>query len=122
MRTRHSRLVVFIALMLVMAPSAASAQNDASAIPKVQTSLGVVEGTRRDGTDVYLGIPYALPPTGERRLAAPVAAAARTEPLRATIPPSACTATLLPTSLLPPMSVVTMPPFPKVRSRSPGAA
>jgi para-nitrobenzyl esterase len=90
MRTRHSRLVAFIALMFVMAPSAASAQNDASAIPKVQTSLGVVEGTRRDGTDVFLGIPYALPPTGERRLAAPVSAAAWTEPLRATIPPSAC--------------------------------
>jgi len=90
MRTRDARLTAFVALVLVMAPSAADAQNGASAPPKVQTSLGPVEGLRRDGADVFLGIPYALPPTGERRLAAPVAAAAWTEPLRATIPPSAC--------------------------------
>ena len=90
MRTRHARLTAFVALVLVMAPSAADAQNGASAPPKVQTSLGPMEGLRRDGADVFLGIPYALPPTGERRLAAPVAAAAWTEPLRATIPPSAC--------------------------------
>ena len=90
MRTRYSRLVALIALMVVIGLSATKAQNDASAIPKVQTSLGVVEGMRHDGADVFLGIPYALPPTGERRLAAPVAAAAWTEPLRATIPPSAC--------------------------------
>ena len=90
MRTRHARLTAFVALVLVMATSAADAQNGASAPPKVQTSLGPVEGLRRDGADVFLGIPYALPPTGERRLAAPVAAAAWTEPLRATIPPSAC--------------------------------
>jgi para-nitrobenzyl esterase len=90
MQTRHVRLTAFVALALVMAPSAADAQNGASAPPKVQTSLGPVEGLRRDGADVFLGIPYALPPTGERRLAAPVAAAAWTEPLRATIPPSAC--------------------------------
>jgi para-nitrobenzyl esterase len=90
MRTRHSRLVALVVLAVVIGLSAAEAQNDASAIPKVQTSLGAVEGMRHDGADVFYGIPYALPPTGERRLAAPVPAASWTEPLRATIPPSAC--------------------------------
>jgi para-nitrobenzyl esterase len=90
MRTRHSRLVALVVLMVVIGLSAVEAQNDASAIPKVKTSLGAVEGMRHDGADVFYGIAYALPPTGERRLAAPVPAASWTEPLRATIPPSAC--------------------------------
>ncbi|MCP3385372.1 MULTISPECIES: carboxylesterase/lipase family protein [unclassified Bradyrhizobium] len=90
MRTRHSRLVALIALMFVMRLSAADAQNDASGVPKVQTSLGRVEGARHDDTDVFLGIPYALPPTGERRLAPPVPAASWSAPLRAIVPPSAC--------------------------------
>ena len=89
MRTRHSRLVALIALMVLIGLSAVDAQDNA-ANPRVQTSLGAVDGMRRDGADVFFGIPYALPPTGERRLAAPVPAAAWTEPLRATIPPSAC--------------------------------
>jgi len=90
MRGKRSHLTALIALAFVMALSAARGEDGAAAAPKIQTSLGPVEGLRRDGADVFLGIPYALPPTGERRLAAPVAAAGRTEPLRATIPPSAC--------------------------------
>lgn len=90
MGTRHSRFAALIALMFVIQSSAAGAQNEASAAPKVQTSLGSVEGARRDGTDVFLGIPYALPPTGEHRLAPPVPATSWAAPLRATIPPSAC--------------------------------
>jgi para-nitrobenzyl esterase len=90
MRTRHSRLIALIALMFVIGLSAVDAQNNASAIPKIQTSLGAVEGLRHDGIDVFWAIPYALPPTGERRLAAPAAVTPWIEPLRATIPPSAC--------------------------------
>jgi para-nitrobenzyl esterase len=90
MRTGHARLVALVALMLVIGRSAVDAQDDASSSPKVQTSLGTVEGTRHDGADAFLGIPYALPPMGDHRLAAPAPAASWTVPLRATIPPSAC--------------------------------
>ena len=81
------RLVMLASL--VIAPFALRAQT-ATTPPNVQTSHGPVEGWRRDGTDVFLGIPYASPPIGERRLAPPIQAASWTEPLRATIPPSAC--------------------------------
>ncbi|MBN9177123.1 MAG: carboxylesterase/lipase family protein [Microbacterium sp.] len=44
---------------------------DADFRPAVMTSKGAVRGTRRGGVDRYLGIPYALPPFGERRFALP---------------------------------------------------
>ena len=37
----------------------------------VRTSSGAVRGTSRDGVHAYLGIPYAAPPFGPRRFAAP---------------------------------------------------
>lgn len=37
---------------------------DADLRPTVSTSTGAVRGTRHDGVDRYLGIPYALPPFG----------------------------------------------------------
>ena len=39
--------------------------------PTVQTSGGAVHGTVRDGVHAFLGIPYAAPPFGPRRFAAP---------------------------------------------------
>jgi para-nitrobenzyl esterase len=39
--------------------------------PTVQTSGGTVRGTSRDGVHTFLGIPYAAPPFGPRRFAAP---------------------------------------------------
>ncbi|MGR7027068.1 carboxylesterase/lipase family protein [Geodermatophilus sp. URMC 62] len=39
--------------------------------PTVQTSGGTVRGTSRDGVHAFLGIPYAAPPFGARRFAAP---------------------------------------------------
>ncbi|MEE9607611.1 MAG: carboxylesterase/lipase family protein [Myxococcota bacterium] len=39
--------------------------------PVVETSTGRVEGVERDGLSVFLGIPYARPPLGDRRWRAP---------------------------------------------------
>ena len=39
--------------------------------PVVETIAGAVRGFRRAGSDVFLGIPYAEVPFGERRFAAP---------------------------------------------------
>ncbi|SFT88756.1 para-nitrobenzyl esterase [Geodermatophilus amargosae] len=39
--------------------------------PTVRTSAGPVQGTSRDGVHAFLGIPYAAPPFGPRRFAAP---------------------------------------------------
>ena len=46
---------------------------DADPHPTVTTTTGAVRGTRQGGVDRYLGIPYALPPFGERRFALPQA-------------------------------------------------
>lgn len=83
------RFTMLASLAIAAAPSAVRAQA-ASAPPMVQTSHGSVEGVQREGADVFLGIPYALPPVGERRLAPPAEAASWTLPLRATVAPSAC--------------------------------
>ena len=83
------RLLMLCSLAIAAAPPVLQAQT-MSAPPAMQTGHGPVEGVRREGADVFLGIPYALPPVGEHRLAPPVQAASWTEPLRATIAPSAC--------------------------------
>lgn len=53
--------------------------------PLADTTRGPVRGERRaDGTYRFLGIPYAQPPVGELRFAAPVPPEPWTEPLDAT--------------------------------------
>ncbi|GAA3399012.1 carboxylesterase/lipase family protein [Streptomyces roseoviridis] len=53
--------------------------------PLVTTTLGPVRGERRaDGSCRFLGIPYAAPPVGDLRFAAPVPPRPWTEPLDAT--------------------------------------
>ena len=49
----------------------------------VMTDQGVVSGLRQGETLAWLGIPYAAPPVGERRLRPPVPPAAWTVPLQA---------------------------------------
>ena len=39
----------------------------------VETSYGRIEGFAQDGLDIFLGIPFAQPPVGEKRWLAPVA-------------------------------------------------
>jgi para-nitrobenzyl esterase len=39
--------------------------------PELRTTAGAVRGTVRDGVHAFLGIPYAAPPFGPRRFAAP---------------------------------------------------
>ena len=46
-----------------------------SAEPLVGTLAGVVRGRREDGLAVFRGIPFAQPPVGEARFAAPRPAA-----------------------------------------------
>jgi para-nitrobenzyl esterase len=92
-RNRAPRLGLCFAILASMTFAIASSglhAQTASEAPKASTSLGAVDGMRRENIEMFLGIPYALPPTGERRLAPPVEPGPWTEPLRATIPPSAC--------------------------------
>jgi para-nitrobenzyl esterase len=92
MTRRRGSIVVLIFLTISLASPGAPvlAQPAASPTPVVKTDLGSVEGSNLGGVDVFLGIPFAAPPTGERRLAPPAAPAAWAAPLRATIAPSAC--------------------------------
>ncbi|MFJ4877993.1 carboxylesterase/lipase family protein [Streptomyces sp. NPDC088745] len=52
--------------------------------PVVTTALGPVRGERRAGGDRFLNIPYAQPPVGDLRFAAPVPPRPWTRPLEAT--------------------------------------
>jgi para-nitrobenzyl esterase len=53
------------------APRRASVRGVTVITPTVRTSGGTVRGLTRDGVHVFLGIPYAAPPFGSRRFAAP---------------------------------------------------
>ncbi|GAA1324537.1 carboxylesterase/lipase family protein [Leucobacter albus] len=56
--------------------TAAQASDDARSLPVATTSRGEVRGRAADGVHRYLGIPYAKPPFGSLRFAAPEPAAA----------------------------------------------
>lgn len=47
------------------------ADDPAGPAPEVRTSTGVVRGRREDGQAVFRGIPFAQPPVGDARFAAP---------------------------------------------------
>ena len=48
----------------------------AQTLKPVRTQAGLVQGTARDGIGVYLGVPFAAPPTGDLRWRAPQPVAA----------------------------------------------
>jgi len=62
-----------VAAALAGAPGRAATPGNAP--PEVRVESGLLRGTRQDGVERFLGIPYAAPPTGARRWRAPAAAA-----------------------------------------------
>lgn len=71
--SRITQLLRVAAAAACLLGGAAMAQNPA---PVVQTVAGAVRGAPRNGTIEFRGIPYAAPPVGELRWAAPRPAAA----------------------------------------------
>ncbi|MEV7976726.1 carboxylesterase family protein [Streptomyces sp. NPDC086519] len=82
------------ALIALMAPSVVYASPEGSAkgsgAPLVRTDDGLVRGVRSAATDKFLGIPYAAPPTGERRWRPPAAVTPWRGVRAATANPPAC--------------------------------
>jgi para-nitrobenzyl esterase len=61
-----------VALGALMAAGQVQAKTQQSAGPIVQTAYGAVQGVTVSGINDFLGIPYAAPPVGNLRWAAPV--------------------------------------------------
>ena len=72
-RWRNQLLSVWMLLACLAVPGPAVAAPAA----RVMTSEGRVSGVEQDGVRQFLGIPYAAPPTGERRWTLPQAPARR---------------------------------------------
>ncbi|WP_240777888.1 carboxylesterase family protein [Nonomuraea basaltis] len=53
------------------APAVESSRPVGSSEPEVRTAVGAVRGRREDGLAVFRGIPFAEPPVGDARFAAP---------------------------------------------------
>ncbi|GAA4623503.1 carboxylesterase/lipase family protein [Actinoallomurus vinaceus] len=68
--------VIGVAMAVLSALPTATPQATAAsrADPIVRTDKGVVRGTTVEGVDKFLGIPFAAPPVGDRRLAPPAPA------------------------------------------------
>ncbi|MFG2295397.1 carboxylesterase/lipase family protein [Streptomyces sp. NPDC048603] len=86
---------VTLALTAGTAAGAAGTSGTAAAArhadgPTVRTDQGLVRGTVTDTVRTFQGIPYAAPPTGERRWAPPAPAPRRAGILDATRPGPAC--------------------------------
>src|SRR5580704_7487515 len=71
-----SVVAVLLALLLPKLPAQAASNGtrDAGHGLVVPTDRGKVQGKSAEGTDQWLGIPYAAPPVGALRWAAPQAA------------------------------------------------
>jgi para-nitrobenzyl esterase len=92
--TKSALAGVFAGCLIAAAFGTPVLAQPAASAPVIKTDLGPVEGAHRNGVDVFFGIPFAAPPSGEHRLAPPVAPSAWTSLLRATIAPSACPQTV----------------------------
>ena len=75
--------------------------DDTSRQIKVNTSVGQIQGWRDQNAFRFLGIPYAEPPTGELRFAAPVAKAPFTGTFNAIDYKGICPQTALSTGVVP---------------------
>ncbi|MDL4772990.1 carboxylesterase/lipase family protein [Actinomadura xylanilytica] len=71
---RYRLLAAAVALVLPILAVPAAQADSAGPAPVVRTDHGFVRGTTVDGVDTFLGIPFAAPPIGDRRFAAPVPA------------------------------------------------
>jgi para-nitrobenzyl esterase len=92
MRVLVRRIVVATTVAVVVGvgmPSRSSASG-ASASNEVSTDKGIVVGAVDDGVRSFYGIPYAAPPTGERRWASPEPALRWDAPRQATELGAAC--------------------------------
>lgn len=76
---RHRLLAAAVALALPMSAvgtaQAEAPDQAAGQAPIVRTDHGMVRGSTAGGVDKFLGVPFAAPPLGERRFAAPAPAA-----------------------------------------------
>ena len=60
-------LLLLFAFSAVVGPQSSAWAGAADTRSRVQTKEGFIEGLRKNDSQVFLGIPYAAPPTGERR-------------------------------------------------------
>ncbi|WP_051466591.1 carboxylesterase/lipase family protein [Actinomadura oligospora] len=71
---RYRLLAAAVALALPASVVHAAQAEAASPAATVRTDHGVVRGSTVDGVDKFLGVPFAAPPVGDRRFAAPAPA------------------------------------------------
>ncbi|MFJ3728811.1 carboxylesterase/lipase family protein [Streptomyces sp. NPDC090045] len=83
-------LTASIAGTLTTAAAATSVAADRGDASSVRTDKGLVRGTLTDSVRTFQGIPYAAPPTGDRRWAPPAPAKRWSGVRNATEPGSAC--------------------------------
>ena len=90
MEMKSARVLPILVGALVGALVADSAPTNAQAIPRVQTTLGPVEGRLDGEVHAFTGIPYAEPPVATRRFRAPVPKRPWTAVFNATKPGPLC--------------------------------
>ncbi len=71
MKPRRIAVVALVAATAIIAPATADAHGHGHGAPIARTDTGLVRGLKAEGTDKFLGIPYAAPPVGARRWKAP---------------------------------------------------
>lgn len=90
-KSRMKRTMAALAGVL-MACSCALPAAASAAAPELDSTLGPIEGLVQDGTDQFLGVPFAQPPIGALRFAPPAPLTSWTEPLKATATATRCSA------------------------------